>query len=294
MFIDIHGHAVQEPVCPDPYTGTQLISTPEVLIARYDEVGIERAVILPLLNPDNTHIMQSNEEVLRMAENFSGRFIPFCNLDPRALYNSCHSPLDKVLAYYRGKGCKGIGEVTANLPILDPRVQNLFHAAEVNGLPLTFHLAPFEGNIYGLVDNAGLPGLEMSLQRFPKLRFLGHSQTFWAEMAASPSLNDRLGYPKGPVSEEGAVPRLMRTYENLCGDLSAGSGCNALKRDPEYAVKFLNEFQDRLFFGTDICCPDRLATPLVDFLLDLRREDRISETVFRKITRENAIRILGL
>ena len=251
-------------------------------------------MILPLLNPDNTHIMQSNEEVLRMAENFSGRFIPFCNLDPRALYNSCHSPLDKVLAYYRDKGCKGIGEVTANLPILDPRVQNLFHAAEVNGLPLTFHLAPFEGNIYGLVDNAGLPGLEMSLQRFPKLRFLGHSQTFWAEISAGPTLNNRLGYPAGPVSEEGAVPRLMRTYENLCGDLSAGSGCNALKRDPEYAVKFLNEFQDRLFFGTDICRPTNLATPLVDFLLDLRREGKISETVFRKVARENAVRLLGL
>ncbi len=294
MFIDIHGHAVQEPVCPDPYTGTQLISTPEVLIARYDEVGIERAVILPLLNPDNTHIMQSNEEVLRMAENFSGRFIPFCNLDPRALYNSCHSPLDKVLAYYRGKGCKGIGEVTANLPILDPRVQNLFHAAEVNGLPLTFHLAPFEGNIYGLVDNAGLPGLEMSLQRFPKLRFLGHSQTFWAEISAGPTLNNRLGYPAGPVSEEGAVPRLMRTYENLCGDLSAGSGCNALKRDPEYAVKFLNEFQDRLFFGTDICRPTKLDTPLGDFRLDLLRSGKISETVFRKVARENAVRLLGL
>ena len=66
MFIDIHGHAVQEPTGPDPYIGKQIISTPEILIGRYDEVGIERAVILPLLNPDNTHIMQSNEEVLRM------------------------------------------------------------------------------------------------------------------------------------------------------------------------------------------------------------------------------------
>ena len=294
MFIDIHGHAVQEPACPDPYTGKQLISTPEVLIGRYDEVGIERAVILPLLNPDNTHIMQSNEEVLRMAKNYPGRFIPFCNLDPRACYNNCHAPLDKVLAYYRDKGCKGIGEVTANLPILDPRVQNLFHAAQVNSLPLTFHLAPYEGNIYGLVDNAGLPGLEISLRRFPKVKFFGHSQTFWAEMASGPTLNDRLGYPKGPITEEGAVPHLMRAYGNLYGDLSAGSGCNALKRDPEYAVKFLNEFQDRLFFGTDICRPDRLATPLVDFLLDLRREGKISETVFQKVARENAIRVLGL
>ena len=294
MFIDIHGHAVQEPTCPNPQNGKQLISTPEVLIGRYDEVGIERAVILPLLNPDNTHIMQSNEEVLRMAKNFPGRFIPFCNLDPRAFYNNCHAPLDKVLSYYRGQGCKGVGEVTANLSILDPRVQNLFHAAEVNDLPLTFHLAPFEGNLYGLIDNDGLPGLEMSLRRFPKLKFFGHSQTFWAEMAARPTLIDRLGYPKGKITEEGAIPRLMRRYDNLYGDLSAGSGCNALARDPEYAVKFLNEFQDRLFFGTDICCPDNLATPLVDFLLDLRKNGKISETVFQKVARENAVRVLGL
>ena len=294
MFLDIHAHAVQEPTCPNPQTGRQHISTPEVLIKRYDEVGIERAVVLPLLTPDNTHIMQSNEEVLRMVKNFPGRFIPFCNLDPRAFYNNPHAPLDKVLAYYRDKGCKGIGEVTANLSILDPRVQNLFHAAEVNGLPLTFHFAPFEGNLYGLIDNAGLPGLEMSLQRFPKLKFFGHSQTFWAEMAAKPTLTERLGYPKGKITEEGAVPRLMRKYENLYGDLSAGSGCNALARDEEYAVKFLNEFQDRLFFGTDICCPDNLATPLVDFLLGLRSSGKISETVFQKVARENAIRVLGL
>ena len=294
MFIDIHGHTILEPTCPDPRSGRQLISTPEVLIGRYDEVGIERAVILPLLTPENTMMMQSNEEVLGIAKKFQGRFIPFCNLDPRACFNNPHARLDKVLAYYRDKGCKGIGEVTANLSILDPRVQNLFHAAEVNEMPLTFHFAPFEGNLYGLVDNQGLPGLELSLQRFPKLKFFGHSQTFWAEIAANPSLTDRLGYPKGKIAEEGAVPKLMRKYENLYGDLSAGSGWNALARDEEYAVKFLNEFQDRLFFGTDICCPDNLATPLVDFLLKLRKENKITETVFQKVARENAIRVLGL
>ena len=89
------------------------------------------------------------------------------------------------------------------------------------------------------------------------------------------------------------MPRLFRQYPNLYGDLSAGSGCNALKRDPEYAVKFLDEFQDRLLFGTDICAPDT-PTPLVDFLLDLRQSGRISEAVFQKVARENAIRLLKL
>jgi len=85
----------------------------------------------------------------------------------------------------------------------------------------------------------------------------------------------------------------MRRFPNLYGDLSAGSGCNALARDPDYAVHFLNEFQDRLLFGTDICAPDT-PTPLVDFLLDMRRTGRIGETVFKKVARENARRLLGL
>ena len=85
----------------------------------------------------------------------------------------------------------------------------------------------------------------------------------------------------------------MRRYQNLYGDLSAHSGYNALARDPEYAVQFLTEFQDRLLFGTDIVTPDTEA-PLVDFLLKMLNEGQISEKVFRKISRENALKILGL
>ncbi len=293
MFIDIHVHAIQEESMPNPGTNIQHYCTPDVLIQRYDAVGIERGVILPVVSPDSTYITQSNEEVLRMATNFPGRFIPFCNLDPRCFMNNWQAPAVDVLKYYRDKGCKGVGEITANLSMLDERVQNLFRAAEIAGLPVTFHLAPYQGTIYGLVDDAGLPRLEESLRRYPKLKFFGHSQTFWAEMGANPSMQDRLGYPNYPITEEGRVPQLMRKYENLYGDLSAGSGCNALKRDRKNAVKFLNEFSDRLFFGTDICAPNT-PTPLVDFLLELRKSGEISEEVFQKVARENAIRILGL
>ena len=291
MFIDIHVHMVEEEVFP--VCGKQTFALPQQLIRRYDAAGIERGVVLPLGNVENVPgCCQSNEEVLRMARNFPGRFIPFCNVDPRACHNSWQSPLADILKYYRDKGCKGIGEVCANLPFLEPRVQNLFHAAEEAGLPLTFHISPFEGYSYGLVDNSGLPQLEESLKRFPKLKFFGHSQTFWAEISTLRTIDDRFGYPAGEVTE-GRVPQLMRKYGNLYGDLSAGSGCNALKRDRTYAVKFLNEFQDRLFFGTDICAPNT-PTPLVDFLLDLRKNGELSETVFQKVARENAIRVLEL
>ena len=103
----------------------------------------------------------------------------------------------------------------------------------------------------------------------------------------------RFGYPTGPV-KEGRIPKLMRKYPNLYGDLSAGSGNNALARDLDYAGKFLTEFQDRIMFGIDICDPNGYVSPLPGFLRELRASGAISETVFRKVARENQIRELGL
>ena len=291
MFIDIHVHVRSIP--GPPRGGKQAFATPEQLLERYEAIGVEAAVLLPGVSPECAYVPQSNEEILQVCERYPGRFIPFCNVDPRAMTNSADAPLCEVLDFYRDRGYKGIGEITANLAILDPLVQNLFRHVERVGFPLTFHLAAQLGDIYGLYDDPGLPQLERSLQRFPNLIFLAHSQTFWAEMGPLEKPADRYGYPSYPLKEEGVVPKLFRQYENLYGDLSAGSGCNALKRDPEYAVQFLNEFQDRLFFGTDICAPDT-PTPLVDFLLELRNEGKISEVVFQKVARENAVRVLKL
>lgn len=291
MFIDIHAHTFRGKSIVE-LNNRQFMTTPEELVKRYDQLGIEKAVLLPLVNPENSPgIYQSNEEILQICRDFPGRFVPFCNVDPRAGNNTWQAPLQEILACYRQAGFRGLGEVCANLPFLDARVQNLFAAAEANAFLLTFHISPFQHYSYGLVDDSGLPQLEESLKRYPKLRFLGHSQAFWAEISTIRTPDDRLGYPKGPVTE-GAVPRLLRTYKNLYGDLSAGSGCNALTRDRDYAGKFLAEFQDRLLFGTDICAPGT-PTPLVDFLLDLRGAGEISETVFQKIARGNAERLLA-
>ena len=290
MFIDCHVHCRR--TCRIMRWGKQAYATPEQLIARFDAVGIERAVVLPGVSPECAYQPQSNEEIIELSRQ-NDRFIPFCNVDPRALTNSPDAPLGDLLRHYRDEGCKGIGEVTANLPILDPMVQNLFKHVQDVGFPLTFHLSPHIGGYYGLYDDPGLPGLELSLRRFPELLFLGHSQPFWAEMAPLDTIGGRNYYPKEPITEEGAVPKLMRKYSNLHGDLSAGSGWNALARDEDYAMRFLKEFQDRLLFATDIAAPDT-PTRLVDLLLRFREEGKISETVFQKVARENAIRVLKL
>ena len=290
MFIDIHVHTRGK---VEIKRGPNLAySTPEQLLERYEKLQIERAVLLPGVSPECSYMPQSNEEILDICEKHP-MFIPFCNIDPRAMSNSVDADLTYLMEHYKGKGCKGIGEVTANLPVMSSKVQNFFKCAAESDMPVTIHMASQFEDLYGLKDDPGLPQLERTLQKFPKLKIFAHSQVFWAEMGKLETVGDRYGYPCYPIKEEGAVPKLFRKYEHLYGDLSAGSGCNALARDEEYAVKFLNEFQDKLMFGTDICAPIT-TTPLVDFMLKLKDSGKISETVFAKVARENAIRILDL
>jgi predicted TIM-barrel fold metal-dependent hydrolase len=298
MFIDIHAHAYRKPV---PFVVK--FCSAEELIQTYDKLGIEKGVLLPIVSPE-IYFPQANEDILDMAERYPDRFIPFCNVDPRALTNSPEAPLDKVLSYYKERGCKGIGEVMPNLPVMHPMVQNLFRHAEKVGLPVIFDGSDQLTGDFGLYDDPGLPQLEHTLQRFPNLILFGHGPLFWSEIGRLETPGERCiifnlkGHqvgrlPEGPIKEEGVVPKLFRRYPNLYGDLSDYTAYNAIARDPEYGPKFLTEFQDRLFFGTDMCFPD-MPVPLIDLLKRWRNEGKIGETVFYKIARGNAEKLLGL
>ena len=299
MFIDVHAHAYRK--CP-PFV-TQFC-TAEQVIERYDQAGIEKGVLLPIVSPE-IYLPQSNEDILEMAERYPDRLIPFCNIDPRALTNSVDAPLDRLLRYYRDQGCKGLGEVMLNVPMMDPMVQNLFKHAQDVGLPVIFDGSDQVGGDFGLYDDLGLPQLEHTLQKFPKLVMLGHGPVFWSEIGRleTPAQRktvfrpdgEQVGWqpPGGPIKEEGVVPKLLRRYPNLYGDLSDPSPWNALARDTDYGPKFLDEFQDRLLFGTDICFAD-MPFPMADLLCEWRDAKKISETVFNKVARENAVRLLSL
>jgi len=64
-----------------------------------------------------------------------------------------------------------------------------------------------------------------------------------------------------------------------------------MARDEEYAIKFLNEFQDQLYYGNDVCTPGS-KPQLGQFLKRLRKENKISPTVFNKITHDNGEEII--
>ena len=298
MVIDIHSHCYLHPT---PFV-TRFLS-PEELIKKNKELGIDKAVLLPVVNPE-IYLPQSVDEVLDICKAYPDNFIPYCNLDPRALWNAPDAPLYKVLDYYKNKGCKGVGEVMPNLPLMHPMVQNLFGAAEEVGLPIVYDGSDQLTGDFGLYDDPGLPQLEHTLQRFPKLKVFGHGPVFWAELGKLKTPGERgiifnlkgnqVGrLPEGKIEEEGSVPILLRRYENLYCDLSDCTPVAALSRDKEFTKKFINEFQDRLYFGTDLCNID-MDVPQFDFFNGLLEDKTISREIYDKIMYKNAEKLFGL
>ena len=290
MLIDIHVHLSRGRHLTRP-GGSR---SPDVneLIAMMDAAGIDRAAVMCGMNPECSYSYVGPEDVLEACALHPKRLIPFCSLDPRMMTNSADADFRPLLAFYKEAGCRGVGEYVPNLPFDDPLNMNLFRQVEESGLPLTFHIAPGIGGCYGCYDELGLPRLEKVLRECPDLILLGHSQPFWAEISADATEENRNGYPKGKVIC-GRVVQLMREYPSLYGDLSAGSGFNAISRDPEFGYRFMEELQDRLLFGTDIAnVPQEL--PIVPYFKKLREEKLIPEEAYEKITWKNAHRLLRL
>ena len=274
--------------------------TLESLIARLDEEGIDKAVVLPLWpNPEGIHLpylFSERRDIVSQVlatMDYGERLIPFANLDPRMGGNSAGAEFGWALERFVAMGCVGIGEVTANLPADDPRVVNLFRQCGEWQLPVLIHsTGPGEG-YYGLIDPVGLPNLERLLQQVPDTTIIGHGPGFWAEIDGEITDGNKSGYPEGPIGGEGALQRLMRTYPNLYADISAHSGHNALTRDPRRGVAFLKEFGDRILFGTDVCFAgpdDRM--PHLGLLRGLLASGEIDEALFQQVAGSNLLRIL--
>lgn len=292
--IDVHSHAVvHHDYIPDHGNGNKMVSVKE-LLKFYDELNIEKGILLPLSAPEAMYQQITSEDAKYTTVQYPDRFDWFCNVDPRAMINSPKAKLSFLLEHYKNLGAKGCGEITASIYADDPKLDNLFSHCEELGLPVLIHIAPTFDGYYGIVDELGLYRLESMIKKHPNLTFIGHSQLFWSEISADVTDETRTGYPTGKVTE-GRIAKLLRTYPNLYCETSADSGSIALMRDPEYTARFFEEFSDRIMYGCDICSPQNKHPYKFDAFLDKMLEDgMLTMDNYKKIVRNNAIRILKL
>ena len=200
MFIDVHGHAYLFD-CP-PQDGHTQFCTPEEVLKRYDELNIEKGILLPLIGPE-VYLPQSNQEILEICRRYPDRFLPFFNIDPRGIANSVFTDFTVWIDWFKEHGCLGVGEFMPNMNFLDPRVMNMFRQFEKAGLPVIFDDTTYVGSSYGLVDDPGLPQLERVLRSFPNLILFGHGPAFWSEIGVLETVHDRGRYPEYPIKEIG-------------------------------------------------------------------------------------------
>jgi len=309
MIIDFHAH-VGDLRSPEEMEHSPI--TWKDLIDRLDDEGIDKAVLLPVnVSPESCKaplFFSPRSDILsqlKTAARYSERLILFGNLDPRMgclgnlephqVANPPETDFSLFLKRFRELGCVGIGEVTANLPLDDPRVINMFKQCGEWDMPVLFHCTGPGRGVYGLFDEVGLPRLERLLKETPDTTIIGHAPGFWAEIAGDLKPEDKFIYPEGPIEKKGSLPELLRSCPNLYADISANSGYNAISRDKSFGVKFLTEFQDRVLFGTDVCFGDKEGRmPHLSYLRSLLSDKLISREVFDKITGDNALKILKL
>lgn len=276
-YVDIHTHLTQG------WSSKAALSA-DGLLQWMDTHNIEQAVVLPLVNPESWFYAITTADVLRETRPHRDRLIPFGSIDPRTPNLADSAARRDVLRRYKDGGARGLGESKPGVAMDDPRNLDLFADAAEEGLPVLFHVDNLRN-----FDVPGLPGLAKVLAQIPSGTFIGHAQGFWASISGDLKKDEMQGYPKGPVAPGGALDALFDRFPNLYGDLSAGSGLNAITRDPEFGRAFLERRQDRLLFGTDYLEPGQVVGQL-----DVYRDIQISEAAKAKICRGNARRLLEL
>ena len=182
-----------------------------------------------------TGYRENTEEIFRIAETYPYDFIPFCTVNP----------LDSdALQYLRGcieRGGKGIKLYNGHsyyydifgIPLDSPRMDPIYAFAEREKLPILYHV-----NITKYGDE-----LERVLSEYPNLV---------------------VSVPHFMVSSIGLdkVEALLDKYPNLYTDVSFGSpeymaaGFRRISRNPQKFGNFINRYNDRILFGTDMVLSD--------------------------------------
>ncbi len=267
---------------------------PEANVAHLDGSGVSNAMVLARDN--------SAEQMQVLFTRYPGRFLGwFAGAD-------ITSPdAEARLTSAVKSGAIGLGELKSHVAAAGPELRRMYALAADLNVPILVHFQEVPHTATEGVFSTGFRDFETVLKAYPKTRFIGHADAFWANVSADYANQD--AYPPGKIKPGGVTDKLLSDYPNLFGDLSANSGNNALSRDPEFTEGFLRRHESKLIFGSDCGCTDghgggisqagnpgasRLAGKCVARETLSLLKATVSPASFRKLTWENAHRTYKL
>lgn len=269
QIIDIHQHT--------NYAGR----TGDELLVHQRTMGVTTTVLLPAGSKYGLDVRAGgNDSVCDFASRHRHEYICFANEVPDLPEASA------VIRKYLELGAVGIGEQKFPLDCDSPHIHALAQIAREFNVPVLLH---FQHGTY----NKGFERFYKILEKYPSVNFIGHAQTWWGNIDAA--LDQAVLYPKGRVMPGGLTDRYLADYANIFGDLSAGSGLNALLRDEDHARAFLARHQDKLLYGSD--CDDKFGEgPKCSGARMLAAIRRLAPGAgaIRKMLHDNAAKLLRL
>lgn len=242
--IDIHQHT--------NYSGR----ADEVLLSHQRAMGITTTILLPAGRPMTTQSTHGgvsnglqakatgNDACMKFAKDHPGEFVFGANEVPDA--PDAVAEIEKYLKL----GAVIIGESKFGVECDSPEMRKIFTLAQAYNVPVLMH---WQFQMY----NYGFERFHAMLEKFPKVNFIGHAQTWWANIDKN-HIDQKILYPKTKWTPGGLTDRYLADYPNMYADMSAGSGLNSLLRDEEHTVDFLRRHQDKLLYGSD--CNDKVGT----------------------------------
>ena len=242
--IDIHQHL--------GYSGRP----DSVLLAHQQAMGITTTILLPAgrsVNTASTHDGVSNGLQAQCLGNEACR--QFARAHPKEYRFGANEVPDvpgavsEIERYLKAGGIV-IAEQKFGVECDSKEMQNIYALAQEQRVPVLMH---WQFQMY----NYGLERFSRMLEKYPRVSFLGHAQTWWANIDGN-NVDQTVMYPKGRVTRGGLTDRYLSDYENMYGDLSAGSGLNALTRDEDFARDFIARHQNKLVYGSD--CSDHAGS----------------------------------
>lgn len=238
--IDIHQHV--------GYTGRP----DDVLLAHQRAMGITTTILLPAgrsVNTASTHNGEANGLQAKCLGNEA--CYQFAKAHPKEILFAANEVPDvegatQEVEKYLKLGAVMIAEQKFGVECDSAEMQKIYQLAQAHRVPVLMH---WQFKMY----NYGFERFYKMLDKYPRVNFIGHAQTWWANIDKNHKDQSVL-YPKGPVTLGGLTDRYLADYPNMYADLSAGSGLNALRRDEEFTRDFLTRQQDKLIYGSD--CSD--------------------------------------
>jgi predicted TIM-barrel fold metal-dependent hydrolase len=250
--IDIHQHTDYGGTRDKEWKVTKPGRTNDQLIAHQRTMGVIRTVLLPagrIVLRGSTHqglgnglqgTCGGNDSCRQLAKEHPDQFVFGANEVPDL------PDAPETIETFLKAGAVVIGEQKFGVDCDSAEMQKLYALAAAYKVPILMH---WQFTTY----NSGFDRFPKMLEKFSAVTFIGHAQTWWANIDRDHKDQSVL-YPKTKVTPGGLTDRYLADYPNMFGDMSAGSGQNALSRDEDHAREFLLRHQDKLMFGSD--CPD--------------------------------------